>query len=66
MKSFLRSFPPFTYTRRAVVTYWRKTGHSVLVNCLGGLSLHKKSVIRLNDSPDVTIAFYRGRNETTQ
>ena len=34
--------------------------HQVLVNRLRGLSLSKKSVVRLTDRPDMTIAVYRG------
>ena len=30
--------------KRVVVSYWRKYVHEVLVNCLGGLSLPRKSV----------------------
>ena len=39
----------------------------VLVNRLGGLSLPRKSVVRLTDHPDITSAVYRGRykNNTT-
>ena len=29
--------------------------HEVLVNCLGGLSLPRKSVVRLTDRPDMTL-----------
>ena len=29
--------------------------HKVLVNCLGGLSLPRKSVVRLTDRPDMTL-----------
>ena len=29
--------------------------HEVLVNRLGGLSLPRKSVVRLNDHPDMTL-----------
>ena len=32
-------------------SYWRKYEHVVLVNCLGGLSLPRKSVVRLTDHP---------------
>ena len=39
--------------------------HEVLVNCLGGLSLPKKSVVRLTDCPDMTIDVYHGRKTTT-
>ena len=38
---------PSAGSRRAVVSYWRKNGHEVLVNCLGGLP--KNSVARLAD-----------------
>ena len=45
--------------RRAVVSYWRKYVHEVLVNRLGGLSLPRKSVARLTDRPDMTLDVYR-------
>ena len=53
-------------TRRAVVSYWRKYVHEVLVNRLGGLSLPRKSVVRLTDRPDMTLDVYRGRKTTMQ
>ena len=37
---------PSAFSRRAVVSYWRKYVHEVLVNRLGGLSLPRKSVVR--------------------
>ena len=40
--------------------------HEVLVNRLGGLSLPRKSVVRLTDRPDMTLDFYRGRKTTIQ
>ena len=40
--------------------------HEVLVNRLGGLSLPRKSVVRLNDRPDMTLDVYRGRKTTMQ
>ena len=40
--------------------------HEVLVNRLGGLSLPRKSVVRINDHPDMTIDVYRGRKTTAQ
>ena len=43
-------------SRRAVVSYWRKYVHKVLVKCLGGLSLSRKSVVRLTDCPNMTLA----------
>ena len=56
----------FRFFRRAVVSYWRKYVHEVLVNRLGGLSLPRKSVVRLNDRPDSTLDVYRGRKTTKQ
>ena len=38
--------------------------HEVLVNCLGGLNLPRKSVVRLTDRPDMTLDVYRGRETT--
>ena len=38
----------------------------VLVNRLGGLSLPRKSVVRLTDRPDMTSDVYRGRKTTIQ
>ena len=40
--------------------------HEVLVNRLGGLSLPRKSVVRLTDGPDMTLDVYRGRKTTIQ
>ena len=40
--------------------------HKVLVNHLGGLSLPRKSVVRLTDHPDMTLDVYRGRKTTIQ
>ena len=53
-------------SRGAVVSYWRKYVHEVLVNRLGGLSLPRKSVVRLTNRPDMTLDVYRGRKTTTQ
>ena len=39
---------------------WKDYVHEALVNCLGGLSLPRKSVVRLNDCPDMNIDDYRG------
>ena len=52
---------PSAFSRRAVVSYWRKYVHEVLVNRLGGLSLP-----RLTDRPDMTLDVYRGRKTTIQ
>ena len=57
---------PSTGSRGAVVSYWRKYVQKVLVNRLGGLSLPRKSVIRLNDRPDMTLDVYHGGKTTTQ
>ena len=54
------------FSRRAVVSYLRKYVHEVLVNRLGGLSLPRKSVVRLTDCPDMTLDVYRGRKTTIQ
>ena len=56
----------FRFSRRAVVSYWRKYVHEVLVNRLGGLSLPRKSVVSLTDRPDMTLDVYRGRKTTIQ
>ena len=40
--------------------------HEILVNRLGGLSLPRKSVVRLTDRPDMTLDVYRGRKTTKQ
>ena len=66
LATYFRSLSAFS--KRAVVSYWRKYVHEVLVNRLGGLSLPRKSVVRLTDRPDMTLDVYRGRknnNATT-
>ena len=40
--------------------------HEVLVNRLGGLSLPRKSVVRLTDRPDMTLDVYHGSKTTIQ
>ena len=40
--------------------------HEVLVNHLGGVSQPWKSVVRLTDHPNMTIAVYHGRKTTKQ
>ena len=40
--------------------------HEVLVNRLGGLSLPRKSVVRLTDRPNMTLDVYRERKTTIQ
>ena len=56
---------PSADSSRAVVSFWRKYVHKVLVNRLGGLSLPRKSVGKLTDRPDMTIDVYHGRKTTT-
>ena len=56
----------FFRSRGAVVSYWRKYVHEALVNHLGGLSLSRKSVVRLTDRPDMNLDVYRGHKTTTQ
>ena len=46
-------FPFSADSRRAVVSYWQNYVRFVLVNCLGGLSLPRNSVVRLTDGPDM-------------
>ena len=55
-----------TYFRFSFRSYWQKYVHEVLVNRLGGLSLPRKSVVRLTDRPDMTVDVYRGRKITMQ
>ena len=40
--------------------------HEVLVNRLGGLSLPRKSMVKLTDCTDMTLDVYRGRKTTIQ
>ena len=54
---------PSTDSRRAVVSYWQKYVHEVLVNCLV-VSLPRKSVVRSADF-HMTIDVYHGRKTTT-
>ena len=57
---------PSAFSRRSVVSYWQKYVHEVLINGLGGLSLTRKSVVRLAFRPDMTLDVYRGRKTTIQ
>ena len=40
--------------------------HNALVNRLGGLSLSRKSVVRLTDHPNITTAVYHVGKTTTE
>ena len=64
LATYFRFLPLFS--RRAVVSYWRKYVHEVLVNRLGGLSLPRKCVVRVTDHPDMTLDVYRERKTTIQ
>ena len=37
-----------------------------MVNRVGGLSMPRKSMVRLTDRPDMNLDVYRGRKTTTQ
>ena len=65
-KTTIQQQQPSAFSRRAVVSYWRKYVHEVLVNSLEGLSLPRKSVVRLTDGPEMTLDVYRGRKTTIQ
>ena len=63
----------FRWFWNGVVSYWWKYVYEVLVNRLGGLSLPRKSVVRLTDRPDMVVVVvlfyvhgkhYRGRKTT--
>ena len=56
---------PSADSRGAVVSYWRKYVHEVLVYRLGALSLPRKSVVRLTDRPYMTLDVYGGCKTTT-
>ena len=45
-------------SRKKVVSYWQKYVHLILVR---GLSLPRKSLVRLTDRPNRTIDVYYGR-----
>ena len=55
---------PSADSRKAVVSYWQKYVHKVLVNHLGDLSVPRYSVVKSTDCPDMT-AIYHGRKTTT-
>ena len=57
---------PSADSRGTVVSYWRKYVHEVLVNRLGGLSLPRKSIVKLTGRPDMTSDVCRGHKTTTQ
>ena len=56
----------FRFFKKGSCQLLAKDVHEVLVNRLGGLSLPRKSVVRLTDRPDMTLDVYRGRKTTIQ
>ena len=54
--NFYRHSLPIAGSSGAVVRYWRKDEHLVLINSLG--SLPRNSVVRLTDRLDMTIVVY--------
>ena len=58
---------PSADSRRVVARYKRKYAHEELVNCLVKFAQEKKSVVRLTDRPDMTIAVdWDVKNQTIQ
>ena len=55
----MREVSPSVASRRAIVNYRQKY-------VLGGLSLLREGVVRLNDRPNMTNAIYRGGKTITQ
>ena len=53
-------------SRRAVVSYWQKYIHLLLVNRLRGLSLLRNSVIRLSDRADMALDVKQQNNNNDQ
>ena len=56
----------FRFFKKGSCQLLAKVVYEVLVNRLGGLSLPRKSVVRLTDRPDMTLDVYRGRKTTNQ
>ena len=66
----LGSIPGLAIYFRFSFRFFKKDSCQLLakvpVNRLGGLSLHRKSVVRSADRPDMTLDVYRGRKATIQ
>ena len=56
----------FRFFKKGSCQLLAKVCAQVLVNRLGGLSLPRKSVVRLTDRPHMTLDVYRGRKTTIQ
>ena len=63
-KHFYGHSPSSTDSRRAVIMYWRKNVHWVLVNCLGGLP--RNSVVRITDRTRNDIKCVEGPGRKTE
>ena len=57
--------PLSAHSRRAAVSNWLKYVHEILVNRLGGLSLPRKSAVRLTDRPGMTIVVNHNHKTST-
>ena len=62
----LATYFSFRFFKKGSCQLLAKDVHEVLVNRLGGLSLPRKSVVRLTDRPDMTLDVYCGRKTTIQ
>ena len=62
----LGSIPGLATYFRFSFRFFKKGICQLLANRLGGLSLPRKSVVRLTDRPDMTLDVYRGRKTTIQ
>ena len=56
----------FHFFKKGSCQLLAKYVHEVLVNRLGGLSLPRKSVVKLTDHLDMTLDVYRGLKTTVQ
>ena len=56
----------FHFFKKGSCQLLAKVCDQVLVSRLGGLSLSRKSVVRLTDRPNMTLDVYRGRKTTIQ
>ena len=56
----------FRFFKKGSCQLLAKVCAQVLVNCLGGQSLPRKSVVRLTDRPDMTLDVYGGRKTPMQ
>ena len=64
LATYIRFF--FRFFKKGSCQLLAKVSARSMVNRLGGLSLPRKSVVRLTDRPDMTLNVYRGRKTTIQ